>query len=181
MSQNSSDFFLLKLKLLRYQGHLEQALNLIEDITEKSSECHLEIGLIHWSLSNYELSLISYLKSAKLNPNNYQCFANLGKCYEVLKNDEKAKRCYQKAFKLNPKCMEAGIGLSNIYRNQKNWEANFKLLQSVTQFNATIQLSIPRANQWAVLQLGLNYFEQQDYTKSIDCLRNLIRSEPENG
>lgn len=132
--QNCPEYFLLKIKLFRHQGHLEKALSLVQEITEDSSELHLEIGLIHWSLSNYELSLISYLKSAKLNPNNYQCFTNLGKCYEILKNEEKAQKCYQKAFKLNPKCMEAGIGLSNIYRKQKNWvNLNHKLLNFVNK------------------------------------------------
>lgn len=53
-------------------------------------------------------------------------------------------------------------------------EANLNLLEIATtqKLNST--------NEWAYLQLGLHYLEQENYNKAIDSLRYIVRSQPKN-
>lgn len=141
-SDNTAIVALLTAKLLHKQGELEKALALLKSVNVESCELYMEMGMLHWELQQYDMSLVPflkvsffiptfllectsvrdyYLKAAKLDANYYMIFIYLARYYEYCKDLEKARRCYQKAFKINPRCLEAGMGLSNIYRQQKKW------------------------------------------------------------
>lgn len=53
-------------------------------------------------------------------------------------------------------------------------DANITMLQNLTQDKAT------QENAWALIQLGLSYYDQCNYNKSIDSFRLVIRLDPEN-
>lgn len=181
------------------QGNLNAALETLNSVKDINTfDYWLELGQLYWEMENYEGSLVPYLKATKLNPNSYLCFLHLGNYYKKYGDLDKARRCYEKAFRLNSNCQAAGLELSQIYRQQKNWvgivamlditinvytafiykclfqESNFALLQNL------IKSKIDINNKWAYLQLGLHYYEQKEYSKSIDVLRLLVRYEPSN-
>ncbi|GJQ65964.1 hypothetical protein Trydic_g4060 [Trypoxylus dichotomus] len=174
-SQRGGEYVLLKADLLKQQGKFKEALVFLEENNNaESSELWLEIGSLYWELESYDKSLMPFLKATKLNSNSYLCFSSLGRYYHKFNDLDKARRCYEKAFKLNSKCLEIGLELSKIYMKQKKWDANINMLQNLTDGKATAD------NSWALIQLGLSYYDQCDYNKAIDSFRLVIRLSHEN-
>ncbi|KAI4467992.1 superkiller 3 protein-related [Holotrichia oblita] len=169
-----AEYVLLKAHLLKQQDKLKEALLFLTENPLENSESWLEIGLLYWDLELFDKSLTPFIKATKYNANSYLCFSSLGRYYYKFNDLEKARRCYEKAFKLNSKCLEIGLELSKIYMKQKKWDANIVMLQNLTDGKATID------NSWALIQLGLSYYDQCDFNKAIDSFRLVIRLNPEN-
>ncbi|KAK9737501.1 Tetratricopeptide repeat [Popillia japonica] len=169
-----SEYVLLNAHLLKQQDKLKEALVFLTEHPLENSESWLEIGLLYWDLELYDKSLTPFIKATKYNSNSYLCFSSLGRYYYKVNDLEKARRCYEKAFKLNSKCLEIGLELSKIYMKQKKWDANIVMLQNLTDGKATID------NSWALIQLGLSYYDQCDFNKAIDSFRLVIRLNSKN-
>lgn len=61
-SDNTAILALLTAKLLHKQGELEKALALLKSVNVESCELYMEMGVLHWELQQYDLSLVPFLK-----------------------------------------------------------------------------------------------------------------------
>ncbi|GLH08653.1 Tetratricopeptide repeat protein 37 [Gryllus bimaculatus] len=174
--QESFEAMLLNALKLKKDGMIYRALDTLKNavsIFPNASELWLEIGKIHWEEQKPDAALASFLKAARLDPNNYENFVYLGKCYSLGARDvDKARRCYQKAFQLNQRSEEAGAGLSDIYRSQKYVDLNIQLLTYVTQQAG------PGGSKWAWLRLGLYHQDKGNHQEAVDSLRCAVRCDP---
>ncbi|KAF7996121.1 hypothetical protein HCN44_010377 [Aphidius gifuensis] len=163
----------LRAQLLKNQGKLEESIDVLGGVLE-TTDAWLLFGEINWEMSDYNHSLIAFLKGIHADPNNWECLVYLGHYYREYGNDlDKSRKCYQTALRINPNSDKAGAGLSTVYRFLKNSESNIQMLQRVT----TVDGGGPK---WAWLQLGLQQLDQREISLAIKSLRFVIRADPNN-
>ncbi|XP_046745121.1 tetratricopeptide repeat protein 37 isoform X2 [Diprion similis] len=169
-SETKVEATILKAIALKNQKKLDEAADVIGSALE-NSEAWLVLGKIHWEMGDYNHSQMAFLKGIHADPYNWECLVYLGHYYQQYGKDlERSQKCYQKALQINPASEEAGIGLSTAFRLLKNSEANMQLLQRVTMYGG--------GPKWAWLQLGLHYLDQGKPEQTINSLRNVVRSNP---
>ncbi|XP_011301228.1 tetratricopeptide repeat protein 37 [Fopius arisanus] len=165
------DATILKAKILRDEGRLEEAADVLGSVLE-TAETWFMLGEINWALRNFSHALMALLKGVHVDPNHWQCLLYLGHYYRERTGDlEKARKCYQKALRINPNSIEAGARLSTAYRLLKNSEANMQMLQRVTTADGG-------GPKWAWLQLGLQQLDEGKIVQAIKSLRYVIRADP---
>ncbi|XP_023290658.1 tetratricopeptide repeat protein 37 [Orussus abietinus] len=169
-SETKLESTILRAIHLERQKKFEEAADVLGSALE-TSEAWLNLGKIHWAMSDYSHSLMAFLKGIHMDTFNWECLVYLGHYYRERGNDlERSRRCYQKALQINPYSEDAGVGLSTAYRLLKNVEANMRLLQCMTS-----QSGGPK---WAWLQLGLQHLDQGEWSEAIHALRFVIRADP---
>ncbi|XP_011495670.1 PREDICTED: tetratricopeptide repeat protein 37 [Ceratosolen solmsi marchali] len=155
---------------LLQQRHLEEAADVLGSILE-TSEVWLTLGKIHWEMADYGHSLMAFLKGIRADSNNWECLVYLGQYHQKHTKDyERSRKCFQKALQINPNSEEVGIGLSLVHKLLGKTEENIQFLTQLTNQG--------KGPKWALLQLGLQYLDQQDAIKAVSILRNAVKIDP---
>ncbi len=78
----------------------QEALDILEKITNKDSKTFFLIGSIHLSLKNLDLSEKNLLLALEKNKNNFSIYNNLGITSKAKGDNESAKKYFIKALKI---------------------------------------------------------------------------------
>ena len=81
-------------------------------------EACLNLGLIYYTIEEYQKSLLLLSQAQNLKPDNANVYYGLGLVYEKNDNINDAVNAYKKAIKINPNLTDAYNNLGNIFYNR---------------------------------------------------------------
>src|SRR5207249_502510 len=100
--------------VLAQQGHLEEALSLMEKVISINphAEAYYNIGRALQDLKRYKDALANYDKAIAINPNYAEAYNNRGLIFYNLKQYNAALADYNKAIAINPDHADAHLNKS---------------------------------------------------------------------
>ncbi|KAJ1929887.1 Superkiller protein 3 [Tieghemiomyces parasiticus] len=156
-----------------YQGaldHIRRALELQPD----EPRYHYRLGQVYWDLggayrTDKAYAFTSWLRAAKLNPQDSPTFVGLGEYYATVAHDPtRALKCYQKAFELDPRDDRAGRALVGAYQGAGR-------LDLVGEVAAAVVRELPRAG-WAWRVLAFERLRRSEYRDAILAFQQVLKT-----
>lgn len=153
-------------------GKYKEALDYADEkITERTPAIWIKLGKANDALGMTEKALACYLVSWRMNPDDYNALLGAAKVYNTLNQPDNALNMAQKALQKN-------------FTAEASWEyarACISLNRSSEAKNALEKvIQSDSSNTIANRELGLIYFNESAWEKSIPLLKKVIKKEQDN-
>jgi len=123
---------------------------------------HLNRGIEHARVGEYEVAISEYNKALELNSNNADVYYDLGLAYEALRQYEEAIAYYKKAIEVNPNYAHAYRALGGIYGLTGQFE------EAKASFEKAVAIDSNYAE--AYIGLGIAYISLGQYQEARESL-----------
>lgn len=140
----------------------------------EKAQLHLQIGLSHYENSNYPMALKEFLIAKDLDPKSPLVHNNLGLAYFVRDRIDLAEKHLRIALDLKSNYTDARNNLSRILIEKGNYVEAQKELKLVLA-----DLTYTAADK-ALVNMGLSYFNQMDYSMAANYFSQSVRQNREN-
>lgn len=127
---------------------------------------HYELGRVQYQMRNYSDAASSFQESVRLNGNFANAQYNLGLAYRQLVRDNDALAAFRQARTTNPNYERAYMGEAQLLRKRGDTKGAVNAYNNVLRINS--------ANSDAYNELGLTYYDAENYAAAEECYRNVI-------
>lgn len=149
------------LKLINEKKFAE-ALQNLQDVSEKDANIYFLIGSIYISIGKLDLAEENLKESEKLNNRNFSVFHNLGIIAGIKKNFESAKINFLKAIEINEN-IDSLSELGRIYSNENNFDEALKYFEKV--------LTKDPNHKKTNLRVGNMYFQMNEHKRGLKYIQ----------
>lgn len=151
----------------KYNDQIKELLN----SGEENSEKYFNLAILYRNIDDLEKSCEMFIKSVKLNENNFLAFSGLGTVFQEMQDYEQAERAFKKTIEINSKHINTYNKIAFLYRANLN-----KTKEEIIKFyeDAIIETSgdVNLAREY------VSYLEEvKEYEKAIEIWKALAERE----
>jgi len=155
-----------------YECAIEEEIEDIEQIEDKSYLDYFILGSTYYSQNEYDKAIEAYQNAIGLNPKDDDAYNNIGVVYGKKGEYAKAIDACQKAIELNPKSDNAYNNLGNTYGYKKEYD------EAIEAYKKAIELNPKNAS--AYYNVGIAYGRKEEYVKAMEAYQKAIELNPQN-
>ncbi len=134
------------------------------------ADIHYRLGEVHLRDRNLADALKELTKAIELYPDNAGYHNALGLAYFMKGMYPEAHKSYDRAVSIDPKLSDAYLNKSALYITERKWDGAIKSAQEATKN------IFYRTPEYAYYNIGVAYYNKEDYASSIDNLRRAVKA-----
>ena len=146
-----------------------------QNVAEQKSQAEAirNLGEAYLRQGKYRAALKQLKKAEELYPNDHILQDDLGLAYLYLKDSDQAIFHFKKALAIKSDYTPARNNLGNAYAEKKEWE------KAIEQYKAVTQDLLYGTPQFPLSNLGIVYYELQEYELSAQYFLKALNIKPD--